>query len=193
MSKTKWSLDPTHSEIHFKVRHLMVSWVTGSFKKFNATIETEGDDITTAKVHFTADIDSISTNNEQRDGHLRTGDFFDAENHPQLNFEGERLEKIDDDNYKLFGTLAMRGVNKPVVLKVEYGGMAQDPWGNTRLGVSVSGKINRKDFGVSFSMVSETGSILLGEEVTINANAEFIRVNAPEVKQAKAEKQTVEV
>jgi len=182
MAITKWSLDPTHSEIHFKVRHLMVSWVTGSFKEFNATVQTEGDDITTAKVRFTADIHSISTNNEQRDTHLRTGDFFDAENHPQLTFESNKLEKIDDENYKLYGTLTMRGISKPVVLNVEYGGQAQDPWGNTRLGVSVSGKINRKDFGVSFSMVSETGSILLGEEVKINANAEF-------VKQAKLEKQ----
>jgi len=182
MAITKWSLDPTHSEIHFKVRHLMVSWVTGSFKQFNATVETEGDDITTAKVHFTAEIHSISTNNEQRDAHLRTGDFFDAENHPQLSFESNKLEKISDEHYKLYGTLTMRGVSKPVVLNAEYGGTAQDPWGNTRIGVSVSGKINRKDFGVNFSMVSETGGILLGEEVTINANTEF-------VKQAKLEKQ----
>ena len=182
MAITKWSLDPTHSEIHFKVRHLMVSWVTGSFKQFNATVETEGDDITTAKVHFNAEIHSISTNNEQRDAHLRTGDFFDAENHPQLTFESNKLEKISDEHYKLYGTLTMRGVSKPVVLNAEYGGTAQDPWGNTRIGVSVSGKINRKDFGVNFSMVSETGGILLGEEVTINANTEF-------VKQAKLEKQ----
>ena len=189
MAITKWSLDPTHSEIHFKVRHLMVSWVTGSFKQFNATVETEGDDITTAKVHFTAEIHSISTNNEQRDAHLRTGDFFDAENHPELTFESDKLEKIDDENYKLYGTLTMRGVSKPVVLNAEYGGTAQDPWGNTRIGVSVSGKINRKDFGVNFSMVSETGGILLGEEVTINANAEFVRVDSSGVKQAKLEKQ----
>ena len=182
MAITKWSLDPTHSEIHFKVRHLMVSWVTGSFKEFNATVQTDGDDITTAKVQFSADIHSISTNNEQRDAHLRTGDFFDAENHPKLTFESNKLEKLDDENYKLYGTLTMRGISKAIVLNVEYGGHAQDPWGNTRIGVSVSGKINRKDFGVSFSMVSETGSILLGEEVKINANAEF-------VKQAKLEKQ----
>ena len=160
----------------------MVSWVTGSFKQFSAAVETESDDITSAKVHFNADVHSISTNNEQRDAHLRTGDFFDAENHPQLTFESKKLEKISDENYKLYGTLTMRGVSKPVILNVEYGGIAQDPWGNTRIGVSVSGKINRKDFGVNFSMVSETGGILLGEEVTINANAEF-------VKQAKLEKQ----
>ena len=178
MAITKWSLDPTHSEIHFKVRHLMVSWVTGSFKQFNATVETEGDDITTAKVHFTADIHSISTNNEQRDAHLRTGDFFDAENHQQLAFKGSKLEKIDDEHYKLHGTLTMRGVSKPVVLNAEFGGITQDPWGNTRTGFSVTGKINRKDFGVSFSMVSETGGVLLGEDVSVNANVEFVKVAA---------------
>jgi polyisoprenoid-binding protein YceI len=190
MANTKWNIDSTHSEIHFKVKHLMVSWVTGSFKQFNASVETEGDDITTAKVRFTADVNSISTNNEQRDAHLRTGDFFDAENHPQLIFESEKLEKIparagsdgDDENYKLYGVLTMRGTRRSVVLNVEYGGSTQDPWGNTRIGFSVSGKINRKDFGVSFSMVSETGGILLGEEVTIFANAEF-------VKQVSVEKQ----
>lgn len=175
MSITKWVIDPTHSEIHFKVKHLMVSWVTGSFKQFNATVETEGDDITTAKVHFTADINSISTNNEQRDAHLRTGDFFDAEKYPQLTFDGEKLEKVEGDNYKLYGTLSMRGVSKKIVLNVEFGGIIQDPWGNTRTGFSVSGKVHRKEYGVSFSMVSETGSILLGEEVTINANAEFVK------------------
>ena len=175
MEITKWNLDPTHAEIHFKVRHLMVSWVTGSFKLFNAVLETKGDDITTSKVHFTADINSISTNNDQRDAHLRTGDFFDAENHPQLNFEGDKLEKVDDENYKLHGTLTMRGVSKKVVLNVEFGGITPDPWGNTRAGFSVSGKINRKDFGVNFSMVSETGGVLLGEDVTINANVEFVK------------------
>ncbi|MFI5134055.1 MAG: YceI family protein [Chitinophagales bacterium] len=183
MSTTKWAIDPTHSEIHFKVKHLMVSWVTGSFKQFNATVETEGDDMATAKVHFTADIDSISTNNEQRDAHLKAGDFFEAEKYPQLVFESEKLEKItahvgtdgNDEAYKLYGTLTMRGKSKKIVLNVEYGGITQDPWGNTRTGFSVSGKINRKDFGVSFSMVSETGGILLGEEVTISANAEFVK------------------
>jgi polyisoprenoid-binding protein YceI len=184
MAITKWILDPTHSEIHFKVRHLMVSWVTGSFKQFNAGFEINGNDITTAKIKFTANVDSISTNNEQRDAHLRTGDFFDAEHHPQIEFESERLEKLDGDNYKLYGTLTMRGQSKRVVLNVEYGGITQDPWGNSRTGFSVSGKINRKDFGVSFSMVSETGGVLLGEEVTINANAEFVKEVVAESKAA---------
>ncbi len=174
MENTKWGIDPTHSEIHFKVKHLMISTVTGQFNTFDGTVETQGEDISTAKVHFSADINSITTNSEQRDGHLKTGDFFDAENHPKLSFEGDKLEKVDEENYKLHGTLTMRGVSKKVTLDAEFGGKTVDPWGFTRIGFSVTGKINRKDFGVSFSMVSETGGILLGEEVKIIANAEFV-------------------
>jgi len=176
MAKTKWTLDPTHAEIHFKVRHMMVSWMTGSFKQFTATVETDGEDFTTAKVNFSADINSISTNNEQRDAHLRAGDFFDAENHPQLIFKTDKLEKIDDEDFRVNGTLTIKGVSKEVVLNAEFGGITLDPWGNTRTGFSVTGKINRKDFGVNFSMVSETGGILLGEDVSINANVEFVKV-----------------
>ena len=175
MEITKWSMDPTHSEIQFKVKHLMISTVTGQFNTFEATVETQGDDMSTAKVNFSAAVNSISTNNEQRDGHLKAGDFFDAENHPQLLFKGDRMEKTDESNFKLHGTLTMRGVSHAVVLDAEFGGSTIDPWGNTRIGFSVTGKINRKDYGVSFSMVSETGSVLLGEEVKIFANAEFVK------------------
>ncbi len=175
MKTIKWALDPTHSEVHFKVRHLVVSNVSGSFKTFNASVETQGDDLTTAKVHFTADVNSITTNNDQRDGHLKTGDFFDTANHPQLTFEGDKLEKTGDDAYKLHGTLTMRGVSKPLTLNVSHGGQIQDPWGNTRTGFEVTGKVNRKDFGVSFGMVSETGAIMLGEDVNISANVEFVQ------------------
>jgi polyisoprenoid-binding protein YceI len=175
MSTTKWLLDPSHSEIQFKVRHLMVSYVTGQFTQFNATVETEGNNLEAAKVKFTAEVNSISTNNEQRDAHLKNNDFFDAENHPQVHFESDRFEKLNEQDYKVYGTLTMRGVSKPVVLDVEYGGITIDPWGNTRTGFSISGKINRKDFGISFGMVSETGNVLLGDEVKINANAEFVR------------------
>jgi len=176
MSTTKWAMDATHSEVQFKVRHMMVSNVTGHFKNFDATVETEGNDIATAKVHFHADIDSIFTNNEQRDGHLKANDFFDAANHPQLTFESSKMEKVSDENYTLTGTLTMRGISKEITLKVEFGGIVQDPWSNTRAGFSVNGKINRKDFGVSFSMVSETGGLMLGEDVHLHANAEFVQV-----------------
>lgn len=175
MAKTTWVLDPTHSELQFKVRHLMVSNVTGHFKSFNATVDTDGDDFTTAKVHLTADVDSISTNNEQRDGHLKTADFFDHATHPQLTFEGTKLEQTGDEQFKLHGILTMRGVSKEVTLAVEFGGIVQDPWGNTRTGFTVNGKINRKEYGVSFSMVSETGGILLGEDISIHANVEFVK------------------
>jgi len=176
MSTTKWALDSTHSEIQFKVRHLMVSWASGVFKKFEADVQSNGDDFTTAKIKFTADVDSINTNNEQRDAHLKNGDFFDAENHPQVIFESEKLHQVNDEHYKLHGTLTMRGNSRPVVLNVEYGGIMQDPWGNTRTGFTVTGKINRKDFGISFGGVTETGGLLLGDDVIINANVEFVKV-----------------
>ena len=175
METKKWALDPTHSEIQFKVKHLMISTVTGQFKRFGGSVEIENDDLRTAKVQFEADISSISTNNEQRDAHLQTGDFFDAENHPKLSFESLWVEKIDDENYKLYGSLSMRGITKPVTLDVEFGGITKDPWGNTRLGVTVTGKINRLDFGVSYGAVSETGGVLLGNEVKILASAQFVK------------------
>lgn len=175
MATTTWALDPTHSEIQFKVKHLMISKVTGQFKDFTATVETAGDDFTTAKINFEADVNSISTNNEQRDAHLKNGDFFDVENHPKLTFEGDKLEQVDDENFLLHGTLTMRGKSKRETFKVEYGGVIQDPWGLTRAGFTISGKINRMDYGVSFGAVSETGGIMLGEEVSLHAQAELVK------------------
>lgn len=181
MATTKWVLDPSHSEIQFKVKHLLISTVSGDFKKFDASAETEGDDFTTAKVQFSADIDSISTNNEQRDAHLRTGDFFDADNHPKLTFVSDKLVKVSDEEYDIHGQLTMRGVTKDVTLKAEFGGSTIDPWGNTRVGFELSGKIDRQDFGVSFGMVSETGGLLLGNDVKIFANAEFVKQQVAEL------------
>lgn len=175
MSTTKWALDPSHSELQFKVKHLMISTVTGQFNQFNGTIETEENDFTKAKIEFTAEVDSISTNNEQRDAHLKNTDFFDAPNHPQIIFKSDKLEKVDEDEYKLSGRLTMRGVTKDVKLNVEFGGVAVDPWGNTRAGFTVTGKINRQDFGVSFGAITDTGAILLGDEVKINAGVQFVK------------------
>jgi polyisoprenoid-binding protein YceI len=179
MATTKWVLDPTHAEIQFKVKHLMISTVTGSFREFEGEVETTGDDFTTAKARFSAPIRSISTNNEQRDAHLLAGDFFDAENHPNLTFVSDRLEPVDDENYKVYGTLTIRGVSKPVVLDAELGGVAKDPWGNTRAGFTVTGKINRQDFGVSFSAVTETGGVMLGNEVKLIASVQFVKQLEP--------------
>jgi polyisoprenoid-binding protein YceI len=175
MSTTKWVIDPTHSDIQFKIKHLMISTVTGQFNKFEGTIETEDENFATAKAEFTADIDSITTNNEQRDAHLKNSDFFDADIHPQLIFESEKVEKINEEDYKIHGALTMRGVRKSIVLDAELGGITKDPWGNTRVGFSLSGKVNRKDFGVSFGMLTETGGIALGEEVKMFVNAQFVK------------------
>ncbi len=175
MAKITWALDPTHSEVQFKIRHMMISNVTGQLHKFNLSVETEGDDFTTAKIRFAGDPNSISTNNEQRDGHLQSNDFFDTANHPQIIFEAEKLEQDGDDEYNLYGTLTIRGVSKQIKLDVEFGGTAKDPWGNTRVGFSVTGKINRKDFGLVYNAALETGGVLIGEEVKINAQVEFIR------------------
>ena len=180
MSTTKWALDPTHSELQFKVKHLMISTVTGQFNQFSGKVETNETDFTTAKIDLTAEIDSISTNNEQRDAHLKNNDFFDAANHPQLTFKGDKLEKISEDEYKMHGTLTMRGTPKKVSLDVEFGGVTKDPWGNTRAGFTVTGKINRQDFGISFGAISESGGVLLGDEVKIIANAQFVKQVAAE-------------
>lgn len=175
MATTKWVLEPTHSEVEFKVRHMMISNVTGQFTKFDASVETEGDNFETAKVHFTADIDSITTKNDQRDTHLKSEDFFHAEKHPQLKFEGDRLEKISDDKFKLHGNLTIRETTKPVTLDVEYGGTIKDPWGNTRAGFTVEGKINRKEYGLQWHAVTETGGLVVSDEVRLHANVEFVK------------------
>jgi len=175
MATTTWELDPTHSEIQFKIKHLMISTVTGQFGSFKATVKTEDDDFATARTEFEAGIHSISTNNEQRDQHLQNGDFFDVEKYPKILFTGDRMEKTGTDTFKLHGILTMRGKALPVVLDVEWGGTGSDPWGNTRAGFAVSGKINRSDFGLSFGLVSETGNIMLGDEVKLLANVQFVK------------------
>jgi len=176
MTTTKWALDDTHSEVQFKVRHLMISTVTGQFNKFQATVETEEeDDFTAAKVSFSADINSISTNNEQRDAHLKSADFFDAANYPQLRFETERIDKVDNENYKVYGIITIRGVSKKIVLNAEFGGVIQDPWGNARTGFSLTGKLNRSDFGLSFGLVSDAGGVGLANEVKILANVQLVK------------------
>ena len=175
MAKQTWNLDPTHSELQFKLKHLMISTVTGQFNRFKATVETENDEFTNAKVQFEAETDSISTNNEHRDAHLKNGDFFDAAKYPSIIFESEKMEKVDADEYKLHGTLTMHGISKKIVLNAEFGGITKDPWGNTRSGFSVTGKINRSDFEMSFGSVTEGGGLLLGDEVKIIANVQFVK------------------
>lgn len=175
MSLTKWSLDPTHSEISFKVKHLMISTVTGQFKKFTLDGETETNDFNTAKkIEFTADIDSIDTNNEQRDAHLKSADFFNAAQHSQITFSGSKYEG-DGENGKLSGDLTIAGITKPVVLNVEFGGIVVDPFGQTKAGFTVTGKISRKDFGITYNAALETGGVMLGDEIKINAEIQLVK------------------
>lgn len=175
MSTINWALDPTHSEVSFKVRHMMMTNVTGTFGLFNVTASTEGEDFATAQISFSAEIASINTGNEQRDGHLKSADFFDAENHPHLVFSGKGMTKKDEENYELTGDLTIRGVSHPVSFAVEFGGVQKDPWGNQKAGFSISGKINRKDFGLNWNAALETGGVLVSEEVKLSAEIQLVK------------------
>ncbi|GAO45442.1 YceI family protein [Flavihumibacter petaseus] len=175
MAKIKWALDPTHSELGFKIRHLMISNVSGSFRDIKAAVETEDLDFGTAQIQLTAAMDSIFTNNEQRDNHLRNSDFFEVEKYPELLFESTRIEKVDDETFALHGDITLKGQRKPVKLNVEFNGITKDPWGGERAGFQVTGKLNRTDWGVNFNAVAETGGLMLGEEVKINSEIQLVR------------------
>lgn len=173
MASTKWVIDPTHSEVTFKVRHLMISTVTGSFKVFDGQAETEGDDFNSVRnIQFKADVRSIDTNNEQRDTHLKSADFFSAEEHPYLEFKAESFDTSDN---KINGVLKIRGTEKPVTLDVEFGGTVVDAYGQTKAGMTVSGKISRKEFGLIWSQVTEAGSVVVSDEVKMSAEVQFTK------------------
>jgi len=169
-----YKIDPAHTEINFKIKHLMITNVTGSFTKFDGTMESEKDDFTDAKIHFEADTDSITTHNEQRDTHLKSADFFDAAQFPKVTFDSTSIEKKGDD-YKLTGNLTMHGITKPVILDVELGGVNTDPWGQSKAGFEITGKINRKDFGLIWNTPLETGGLMLGDEVKIQIGVQLIK------------------
>ena len=176
MSKTKWLSDPAHSEVQFKVKHLMITTVTGYFRDFKVEVETEGDDFTRASlIEFTANINSVDTNNSQRDTHLKSSDFFDADNHPDIHYSGKKFEKVDGDNYALHGDLTIRGVSKPVTVEVEFGGMVTDPYGQVKAGFTVEGKIKRKDFGLMWNAVTEAGQVVVSNDIKIHAEIQLVR------------------
>ena len=175
MATKNWALDPTHSEVQFKIKHLMITNVTGSFDIFTVLAQTEDEDFTKAKISFTADVNSISTNNEQRDGHLKAADFFDAEKFAQIKFEATKTENVDSDgSYELYGDLTIRDVTKNVKLSVEFGGIVKDMYGNTKAGFTINGKINRKDFGLTWNAVTEAGGVMVSEEVRLSAEIQLI-------------------
>lgn len=170
-----YKIDAAHSEIIFKVKHLMITNVTGSFTKFDATMVSNSADFTDAEITFEADVNSISTNNEQRDGHLKSGDFFDAEAFPKLTFISNSFTKKSGSEYVLIGDLTLKGHTKKVELNVEYGGTATDPYGQVKAGFEISGKINRQDFGLTWSAVTEAGGIMVSDEVKLAFNIQMIK------------------
>ena len=175
MATTKWAIDPTHSEIGFKVKHMMFTNVSGTFGTYDATITTEDDNFENADIEFSADINSINTNNTDRDNHLKSGDFFDAENQPKLTFKATSFTKYGAD-YELTGDLTLKGVTKSVKFPAEFSGLMKDPWGNTKAGLNISGKINRKDWGLNYNAALETGGVLISEDVRLNIELQLIKL-----------------
>jgi polyisoprenoid-binding protein YceI len=175
MATTKWVLDPTHSELGFKIKHLMISNVSGSFKNFHVEMKTEGEDFSTAQIKAKVEMNSIYTNNLQRDEHLHNSDFFEVEKYPELEFKSTKIQKADNETFYLYGDLTMKGITKPVKLTVEYNGVAKDPWGGERAGFVVTGKIKRSEWGVTFNAALETGGVMLGEEVKINSEIQLVK------------------
>jgi polyisoprenoid-binding protein YceI len=174
-TKTKWGIDPMHSEIGFKVKHLMFTNVRGTFKEYDASIYTTGDDFMTAEIDLWINPASISTNDEKRDGHLKSADFFDAENFKEINFIGNTYEKGTDGNYTLYGDLTIKGIKKQIKLQVEFGGIMKDPWGNEKAVFSISGKINRKDWGLNWNATLEAGGVLVSDEVWISCEVQLAK------------------
>lgn len=173
--KTRWVVDPAHSEIQFKVKHLMITTVTGYFKNYTLEVETEGDDFTKAsRIEFTADVDSINTNNEQRDTHLKSADFFNATEHGQLTFKGRTYEP-SGSGYKVTGDLTIRGVTKTISVNVEQAGIVVDPYGQTKAGFTVEGKISRKEFGLTWDAVTEAGQVVVSDEIRLHCEIQLIK------------------
>lgn len=175
MSKTNWNLDPSHSEVTFKVKHMMITNVTGHFNDFSLQASTDGDDFTKSDLIFKAKTASINTNAEQRDAHLRSAEFFDSEKFPELSFKPTKFEKINGENHKLHGDLTIKDITKNIVLDAEFGGIQKDPWGQTKAGFTVTGKINRKDFGLNWNAALEAGGVMVSDDVKINCEVQLIK------------------
>lgn len=171
-----WKIDPAHSEINFKVKHLVISTVTGTFGTFNALIEAEKDDFSDARITFEADVDSISTKNAQRDGHLKSPDFFDVPKHPKMNFVSTSVRKVSDFELEVIGNLTLRGLTNPIRLDVIYNGTVSGFGGQQVAGFEIKGKINRFDYGLTWNALTEAGGVVVSNEVKIEILAEFNKV-----------------
>ena len=175
-TKTKWIIDASHSEISFKVKHLMITNVKGVFKEFGASIYTTGEDFMTSEIDFFMNAATIDTRDAKRDEHLKSADFFDVENYKEITFVGNSYDKVDDDgSYELYGDLTIKGITKQVKLDVEFGGVMIDPWGNEKAGFTINGKINRKDWGLVWNTALESGGVLVGEDVRISCELELLK------------------
>ena len=172
---TKWSIDPTHSEIIFKAKHLVISSVSGRFNEFDGGVETEGDDFENAQAEFSAKVNSITTGNPDRDNHLKSDDFFNAEKFPEIKFKSTSIKKISKEQYEMKGDLTIRDVTKPIALEVLYGGIVDDPYGNTKAGFEISGKVNRKEYGLKWNAVTEAGSVVVGDIIKIDLNVQVVK------------------
>ena len=168
MTKTKWALDTAHSSVDFSVRHMMIANVKGSFHNFSATVEADPTDLTTANIEFTIETSSVDTRNKDRDGHLVSADFFDAENFPTMIFRATSIEKTDEGEYNVTGDFTLRGVTKQETFVVTYEGQGKDPWGNIKVGFSAEGSLNRSDYGLVWNAALETGGVLVGDKVKFN-------------------------
>lgn len=174
MENMKWEIDPSHSEVYFKIRHLEIATLTGRFNEITGTAEAE-EDFENAVFSFTANVDSINTNDQKRDAHLKSPDFFDAEKFPTITFHSTKFKRIGDATFELIGKLTIKEVTKPTILEIKYGGTNIDPWGNTKAGLKFKGKINRRDFGLVWNAAIETGGFLVSDEVKIDANIELLK------------------
>lgn len=175
MTKTTWTLDTAHSEVGFKVKHMMISNVKGHFDKFDVNFETEGEDFSTASINVKIDTSSVNTANEQRDGHLKSADFFESDAFAFMTFTSKSMEKISEDEFVLTGDFTIKNITKEIKMNVEFGGILKDPWGNQKAGFTLTGKINRKDWGLTWNAALETGGILVGDDVNLICEIQFAK------------------
>ena len=175
-AQTKWSFDTSHSTVRFAVDHMVISEVEGQFTSYEGTVETTKADFSDAKINFKININSIDTDDIKRDNHLKSEDFFNVEKFPNMTFQSTSIEVIKGGNYILKGDLTIQGVTKEIALKMSYGGTVKDPWGNTKAGIKVTGKINRTDFNLKYNSVMETGGLMIGEEVSITCKVELMKI-----------------
>jgi polyisoprenoid-binding protein YceI len=172
-AQTNWKADVAHSKVQFSISHMVISEVTGRFKDFDATLVQTNDDLSDSKLNATIKVSSINTDNEKRDGHLKSADFFGAEKFPEIAFVSNSFKKSGKDTYKISGDLTMHGITKPVVLDTKFNGQIKDPWGNMIAGFKATTTVNRKDFGIVWNKALETGGVLVGEDVSVTIIVEM--------------------